>query len=343
MRLVAGPLVFALALVVVAATLVGAGASAAFARTASPTPSLYATPAPTPPPTPTAGERGALVKVGDDVTLAAGQTTDAVVVVGGDADVAGTVRSSVVVVGGDVRIRSTAFVGTEETKRDASVVVVGGKLITENGCTIRGTTQVVSLTAPRLDVGGAVWNLLAHPHISLVDWVQQTIFLAIVTLVVVALLGRQVGKVRDRALAEPLASLGWGALAAFLAAVAALILAATIIGLVVVVPALLLTPLAWLFVYAAGAFTVGDLLLGRIWPNRRNVYLSAITGVIVLTLVGMVPVLGGLANVAVWFAALGAVCWVLVGWRRTRAARRAALRPATPGIEGPAVDNEGNG
>ena len=291
------------------------------------TPAL-AIPGPSTPPVPV-GERGALVRVGDDATLEFGQTTDAVVVIGGDADVAGTVRTSVVVIGGDAVIRSTAQIGLELTNADAAIVVVGGEVKQAPGATVTGTTQVVSLTAPRLDVAGVAWQLLSHPGLSFVGWLGDTIFCCVVAVVVVALFRRQVRAIRDRAFAEPLASLGWGALTAFLAGVTALILAATIIGLIVVIPGLLFSPFVMLFIAGAAAFSLGELLLRRIWAQPPNVYLAALTGVFVLQLLALIPIVGGLANLIAWLTALGAAAWALLRWRRDRQARMRGGMTAT--------------
>lgn len=295
---------------------------------ASAAPTL-AIPAPASTPTPI-GQRGALVRVGNDAVLEVGQMTDAVVVIGGDADIAGTVRTSVVVVGGNAIIRSSARVGVEMTSDQAAIVVVGGEVKQDPGATITGTTQVVSLTAPRLNVAGAVWHALSNPRVSFVSWLLNTLFFSVFTLVVVALFRRQVQTIRTRALAEPLASLGWGALIAFLTLVVALILAATIIGLIVVIPGVLFSLFVALFVQATAAFSLGELLLRRVWPQSTNVYLTAMTGVLVLQLVGLIPVLGGLAGFAAWLIALGATAWALLQWRRDRQARLGGGMTAIP-------------
>ena len=192
---------------------------------------------------------------------------------------------------------------------------------------------MVSLTAPRINVAGAAWHLLSHPGGSVIGWWANTIFMFAVTAVVVALFGRQTRAIRDRAFAEPLASLGWGALIAFLTLVVALILAATIIGLIVVIPGVLFSPLVALFVMATTSLGVGELLLRRVRPQSANAYLAAITGVVVLQLLSLIPVVGGLATFAAWLAALGATGWAVLQWWKDRQARRiggdGAAAPAT--------------
>lgn len=270
---------------------------------------------------------GPLVRAGDDAVLRHGETVEAIFVFGGDADVAGTVRTSVVVIGGDAIIRGTAVIGSTLTERDAAIVVVGGEVRETPGAQVTGTTQVVSLTAPRIDIVGGLWHRITHPGISVAGWFSQVIFLSLVSLAVVALFPRPVRAVRDRAFVAPLASLGWGALTAFMAAVVALILAATIIGLVIVVPVAVVSPFFGGFVYAAAAFALGDLLLSRIWPGEKSRYLAAVTGVLVLALVGLIPVAGGLATMAIWLTGLGATAVAIVEWRRARQASQAAAQP----------------
>jgi hypothetical protein len=320
----------AVAVAAIAATVLLAGGATALATpspsTTTPTDAgtpgapVSPQPAATAPPTP-------LVRAGDDVKLRYGETVETVVVFGGDADIAGTVRTAVVVIGGDAIIRGTAVIGSTLTERDAAIVVVGGEVRETPGAQVTGTTQVVSLTAPRIDIVGGLWHRITHPGISVAGWFSQVIFLSLVSLAVVALFPRPVRAVRDRAFVAPLASLGWGALTAFMAGVVALILAATIIGLVIVVPVAVVSPFFGGFVYAAAAFALGDLLLSRIWPGEKSRYLAAVTGVLVLALVGLIPVAGGLATMAIWLTGLGATAVAIVEWRRARQASQAAAQP----------------
>ena len=145
-----------------------------------------------------------------------------------------------------------------------------------------------------------------------------------------ALFPRPVRAVRDRAFAAPVRIAGLGALTAFMSGVVALILAATIIGLVIVDP---------------GAGRVAVLrrlrLCGRrvragrpaaaagSGPDQKNRFLAAFTGVVVLALVGLIPVVGGLATMAVWLTGLGAVALAIVDWRRRRQAGQGAAKPPT--------------
>lgn len=335
-------IVFGIVAVVAGFALQLAGADTVLARTPSPSPTLVAPDATAPPaPDPDRGvatQTDPLVRFGDDATLPAGETAEAVFVFGGDADVAGTVRTSVVVIGGDAIIRATADIGSGLNRRDAAIVVVGGTVDESPYARVKGTTQVVSLTAPRINVGGAAWHLLTKREVTALSWFRQTIFGIIVGLVVVLLFPRPLRAVRDRAFTAPLAALGWGSLTAFMTGVVALILAATIIGLVIVVPALLVSPFVALFIYAAAAFAIGDVLLARIWTDQKNAYLSAVTGVVVLGLVGLIPLVGGLANMAVWLIGLGAAAVALVDWRRARQARSVA-----PPTDAPAGGPGGSG
>lgn len=311
------------------ALLLACFAAPSFADTTSPSPGTSAAAAsPRAAATAPAGPPPTLFRSGDNALLEYGETVEAVVVLDGNADIAGTVRTFVVVIGGDAVIRSTAVIGEDLTRRDVAVFVIGGTVKESPGAQVSGTTQVVSLTAPRFDIAGTLWDLIAHPGISALDWLRRFLFYGLVSIVVVALFPRPVRALRERAFASPLAALGWGSLTAFMAAVVLLILAATIIGLIVVVPALMVSPLVALFVWAATAFAIGDAALSRIWPGDRSRFLAAVTGALVMTLAGMIPIVGGLAVGAAWLIGLGAATLALVDWRRARQARGAG--PSAP-------------
>jgi hypothetical protein len=319
-------------------------AGAALARQSTPavvapptTPST-ATPAPTPSASPVkTGEP--IVRVGDDATLRAGETVDSIVVVGGNADVAGNVRQSIVVVGGDATLRRTAVVGTDQTGKGGSVVVVGGTLAREPGATVNGETTVVSLSAPHLLIFSGLWHVVLRPGVSFGGWLGSAVFLIIVALSVNLPLGRQVDGVGKRMLHSPLPSLGWGALGAFVVLpVTGVVLILTIIGIVLVVLFAPVVLMVFLFATAVGATVLGQYLTARIWPQQQNRYFAAALGALVLSVVKLIPILGGLASTALTVAAFGATCIVFVEWQRQRKAAVAVT--SAPSEQG--ADAEGD-
>jgi len=285
-----------------------------------------------PSPPPRATNPDSIATFGSDAVLAEGQTTDIVFVVIGDADIAGTVRQSVIVLFGDATIRETANVGRDNAKDDPAVVVVGGTVTTEPGAAVFGSTDVRGFGAVRLSLLSGVWALVTSGHFSFWALLPGMVFFLIIGAIISAICPAYLRSLRERAQSKPLASLGWGALAGFLTPIAIVILALTIIGLIVAVPLLLALPVFGMFAHVVAAYVVGALILQRLWPQRQWVVRATLLGVVLLAFVGAIPLVGGLAVMAVWLVALGAVLSSIVDKMRSpkRAAASAALSPSVP-------------
>ena len=278
-----------------------------------------------------AGGHGSPVVRFQDYTLPQGRTVQSVVVIHGDAVIGGTVRRSVVVVGGDATIESTAVVGADEAAQASSVVVVGGRLTIEPGAAVRGrTTQVTGV-----HLGGVVPAILsgvAVRPIGLVAGWWQLLFLPIVALVVSALFPRPVRRVAERVHLQFWPSLGWGLVGLVVAAVLLVVLAVTIVGLIVAAPlGLVVMPLALLFCIVCVAELLGRLVLSSSPRYRENAIAAAVAGAVLLSLVSLVPVLGGLALLVATVAGVGAALMLLNEWRQARRQTPALVGgPATP-------------
>ena len=274
-----------------------------------------------------AGGHGSSVVRFQDYTLLQGRTVESVVVIHGNAVIGGTVRRSVVVVGGNATIESTAVVGADETARASSVVVVGGHLTIEPGAAVRGkTTQV---TGVHLEgVVPAILSSVAVRPIGVVAGWWQLLFLPIVALVVAALFPRAVSRVSDRVHAKFWPSFGWGIIGLLAASVLLVVLAITIIGLILVVPAGLALPAVLLFCFVGTAALVGRLVLSSSPRYRDNVLVAAVVGALLVSLVSLVPIIGGLAVLVATMAGFGAALTLVNEWRL---ARRSTAAPAAAG------------
>jgi hypothetical protein len=262
-----------------------------------------------------------------DYTLAQGQAVRSVVVIRGNAIIGGTVARSVVVVDGTATIESTAVIGTDLAARDSSIVVVGGRLITEPGATIHGKTVRVAGFGLGGLLQGAASAAVVRPVGIIVGW-WQLLFLPIVALVVAALFPHAVSRVSDRVHAKFWPSLGWGILGLLVSSVLLVVLAITIIGLLLVAPAVLALPAILLFCFVGAAALVGRLVLSSSPRYRDNVLVAAVVGALLVSLVSLVPIIGGLAVLVATVAGFGAALTLVNEWRL---ARRSTPAPAAGG------------
>ena len=262
-----------------------------------------------------------------DYTLAQGQAVRSVVVVHGNAVIGGTVARSVVVIDGTATIEATAVVGADLAAQDSSIVVVGGRLVIEPGATIHGkTVRVASFGLNGGLLRSAAAAAIARPVGVIVGW-WQLLFLPIVALVVAGLFPRSVNRVSDRVHERFWPSLGWGVVGLLVAGVLLAVLAITIIGLILVVPAGLALPAVLLFCFVGSAALVGRLVLSSS-RYRDNVLAAAVVGALLVSLVWLVPFIGGLAVLVATVAGFGAALTLVNEWR---VARRSAPAPAAGG------------
>ena len=268
-----------------------------------------------------------------DYTLPQGQTVNSVVVIRGNAVIGGTVTRSVVVVGGNATIESTAVVGADQSSQSSSVVVVGGHLTTEPGATIHGkTTQVAGF-----HLSGVLRTVATREAVRpigvLAGW-WELLFLPIVALVVSALFPRAVRRVGERVRLGFWPSFGWGLLGLLIVGVLLLVLAITIVGLIVAVPVgFVIMPGALLFCFACVAALLGRLVLSSSERYRDNIIVAAVVGAVLVSLVSLVPVIGGLAVFVTTVVGFGAALTLLNEWRE---ARQSSPAPAAGGPLPPA-------
>jgi hypothetical protein len=291
--------------------------------------------------------RGDLVRIGGSVTVGRDELVQGnVVAIGGSANVDGEVTQEVTVIGGELNLGPDAVVRGD-------VSVVGGTLNRSAGAHLYGAVNDVGVGAPfamnrRLGPDLSFWTRYWRLG-GLFGTLLRVTLLILGALVVVALGGRFVEAVADRAASEPLRSGLAGLLAEVLflplLLITIVVLAVSIIG----IPLLLLVPfgivlfIVLMFVGFTGvACLVGRLASGR-FGIKRGPYATVALGVAAVLsftlLARIIALAGGLVLgliVAGPFAAVGYLteylAWtvgtgaIVLTWLSTR--RRAEQTPA---------------
>jgi hypothetical protein len=261
-----------------------------------------------------------VLSTGGDITLAEGQRADVLVVVDGTATIEGD-AGSVLVINGTVN-----FVGSET----AAVVAIRGHVTLDAASTVDGDVVTMdsvvdsavgaSITGETTDVAadlGAAAGLIASA-VALV-YVAFVISAIAAAVALAGLGGRQVRRATATIGKELVTTLVVG----FIGLVGFVIVAALSIATVVGAPLglgllLFLLPVLLVGGYLVAGIWIGDMILARTSPGvvRERPYLAAVVGVAILGVIGIIPVIGGIATI-IGFGAIA-----LTGWRAMR-------RPAT--------------
>ena len=276
------------------------------------------------------GDDGLLLRAGGNVTLAADETVETLIVLDGNALILGTARD-VIVIGGDVELTDARvdnlFVASGNATLSGSTVVaedvriVDGELTRGAGVSVQGS--VIE--------GGEVGLGVAFGVISVLIYLGITVAVIVLGLAIAAVAGRQ-ATAAGRAITEETAQVVLAAvvlvIAVPIAGVAAL---ATVIGIPTGLMVLVMVlPAVAVIGYVVAGIRLGQIVLGRARSETASgdgahPYLAAVVGIGLLQAVGWVPVIGFL--VAAIASAAGAGGLGLLAWRAFRA-RPAAAAPA---------------
>ena len=276
------------------------------------------------------GGGGVVWGVGEDVYVAPGETVETVVVLGADARIAGRVRNSVIAVGGGVTVEPGASVGSGVTAADVTLLALGGRVTVAADAAHIGKTFQTS--DPSGAVAGGVRHVFGAPFgadraAGLVGWTLVNLILG---LGVAALFPRQLAAIRDRVGARFWPSFGWGVLTAVVVVpLLTVAMIVSVIGLLLVVPwVAVVLPAAFAFGFLAAATLAGDRLLAAL-GGRRTLLTAVTVGVVLLSLVEIVPVLGGLVVGIASVAGFGALVVELkVRWQERRGRAPLGADPA---------------
>jgi uncharacterized RDD family membrane protein YckC len=280
----------------------------------------------------------ALVSIGKDVELKAGDTAEAVVVIGGSAKVFGDVKEAVVVIGGDADVEGdvgdnvVAVMGDVHLGPRANVrhdlVAVGGKATLADGATVGGQAQEVGLGGGPGRFLRLVWlrNWVRYCALELrplslqlgwVWWVAGTLFL--VYLLIAVLFPHPVQCCVNQLTARPATTLAAGILVKLAMPFVFLLLAFTVIGMFVIPFVIAAAFLGLLVGKVALLEYLGGKLGGAIGPRGQAPLLAFLLGAILVTMLYLIPVIGFLTLLGVSLWGFGAAATtVFVALRRER-------------------------
>jgi len=260
-----------------------------------------------------------LMAFGGDISVPAGEQADVVLVVNGDAVIGGTVNVLTVIDG------TATFQGaTVDT-----IAVISGTIDLQEGTTVLANVRSIESTvtqAPGVKIAGDIKGVDAElvtlgmflgPAILLFA-VGLAIASVIAGLLLAAVGARQVRAAERVIAAEPLKVFGAGLLGAIVIPILAIVAILTIIGAPLGLGILLgfLPLVAFVGFLVAGIF-IGEEILGtRKEPETQRPFRGALLGIVLLQIIGLVPVVGGLATAVASLLGLGAI--LLISWRIVR-------------------------
>lgn len=273
--------------------------------------------------------RPPMVVIGRDAEVAAGDSVEALVVIGGSANVKGRVREAAVVIGGDLIIEGSvgeaavAVLGNITAHRGARVrgdaVAVGGRVKVSEGARVRNPQAVEFPDVTWLRKWLVQCVLLMRPLSLKVTWVWFVAgIFVLLYLLIAALFPRPVRACVNELTERPATTFCLGLLTIFLAPLAIVILGITGVGLLVVPFALA----ALFFGALIGRVAVLEWIGWRLAhtfgaQDRSNALTGVLLGALLVAVLYLVPFLGlvTFAIVSLWSLG-GAVTAAFGGLRR---------------------------
>jgi len=243
-----------------------------------------------------------IVKIGSDVHIEKDMRVDDAVAVGGSVYVDGIVDGDAVAVGGTIHLGEEAII-------HGDAVTVGGTIDEAEGSMVYGTTiDVGSFDFQDIFEGSCFFDgSRGIPGIPRGLKFIPLIGLFALVLLLAVLIPKELSTVASNVKNEPIIMFLWGILGIILIVPLAVMLAISIIGIVLIPLEILAVLLATLIGYIAVAVIIGKKILRALKTDNPSVVLSAILGVLILWLVGLVPFFGSIVKVIVVIIGFGAV------------------------------------
>ena len=262
-----------------------------------------------------------IVKIGSDVHIEKDMRVDDAVAVGGSVYVDGIVDGDAVAVGGTIHLGEEAII-------HGDAVTVGGAIDEAEGSMVYGTTvDVGSFDFQDIFEGSCFFDgRNGIPGIPRGLKFIPLIGLFALVLLLAVLIPKELNAVASNVKNEPIIMFLWGMLGIILIIPLAVMLAISIIGIALIPLEILAVFLAMLIGYIAVAVIIGKKLLRALKTDNPSVVLSAILGVLILWLVGLIPVFGSIVKVITVIIGFGAV--IIAVARRNKKTDEIIIDPA---------------
>lgn len=244
------------------------------------------------------------VKIGGSITVQAGQTVKNAVAVGGSVNVYGHVMEDAVAIGGTVHVYPGGAI-------DGDAVAIGGQVVQETGATIRGSNE---------SIGGLPWNFMwpweQHaPHHGLFGSVlfgtmigfAKNIVRTLLALLIVALFLSRTEIVARAVIEKPGWSILYGFLVLLLVIPVGLFLLVTCIGIPLILVEAAILILAKFLGFTGLALAIGWKLGEGFHKPVPSPMMAVLIGGLALSIIGLVPFLGGAVDWVLRMFGFGAV------------------------------------
>jgi cytoskeletal protein CcmA (bactofilin family) len=258
----------------------------------------------------------------------------------GNVRINGTVTGDVSAAGGNVVLAREGRVGGQFEAGAGNVVIdgavgedarlgassitvgptasVGGDLAYDGNLTLSETAQIGGEVRQEDDLGPGVQGPLVPNWVGWAYGLLANLLLGAVALLIFPAFSTRLS---DRVASDPLRSGGVGLLLLVGIPVLLVVLFISLIGIPLGLIGMLVYGLVLWLGYVYGSFAVGSWLLSL--ADAENRWLALLVGLLAVSLVGLVPILGGLVEFAVLLLGLGALGLGLRNRYRNRRAARA--------------------
>lgn len=258
-----------------------------------------------------------IIKIGSDVHVEKDMRVEDAVAVGGSVYVDGIVDGDAVAVGGTIHLGEEAII-------HGDAVTIGGDIDQAEGSMIYG--DIVDVGAFNFE------NIFEGKHffggyrgIPKFFTIISLIGLFALVLLLSVLIPTELSTVASNIKNEPIIMFLWGMLGVILIVPLAVMLAISIIGIALIPLEVLAVFLASLIGYIAVAIIIGKKLLRALNNNNPSVVLSAILGVLILWLIGLIPFFGSIVKAIALIIGFGAVIMAVA--RRNKKTEEIVIEP----------------